>query len=207
MFQGPQMSKCRGRWPNHSCKDERGRGSLPGIAGVWPLGHRLVLQPLVWNEPHPITGSQCLAAKEIQIQGPGPAIRMRWIRTFYFPGACVCPSPEPQPLECVEKGEDKGPFLLSPPELPTCSASLSLSLESTAQKHVSFTLKRSFTSISSRWQLEQNGNLCLQRGSPKWAEVGRRGHSPKGLLCREIPAAGSELEINVSRSRKQMKNS
>lgn len=59
------------------------------------------------NQPHPVVGSRCLAAKDILTQGPGPAIGMRWIRSFQFPEAYVCPSPKPQPLEDVEKGEDR----------------------------------------------------------------------------------------------------
>lgn len=108
LFQGTQMSKCKECCIlNHSCKDKQERGSL--LSDYLQLVHSLVLQPLVWKEPHPTVGSQCLAAKEIPIQSPDPAIGMRWVRTFQFPGPYVGPSPKPQPLEAVEN-EDQGLF-------------------------------------------------------------------------------------------------
>lgn len=54
--------------------------------------------------------SRCLAVKDLLIQGPGPAVGMSWIKIFQFPVAYICLSPKPQPLEDVEKGEDKGHF-------------------------------------------------------------------------------------------------
>lgn len=134
---------------SHSCEGEQGRGRPP--SGCWCLavGQQFVLQLFVWKEPHPVEGSWCLAAKEILIQDPGPAIGTSWIRVFQFLGGLrLCITQTTALGGCGERRR-QGPFLLSPPELPTYSASLPLSLESTAWKHVSFTLKCSFSSLSS----------------------------------------------------------
>lgn len=54
--------------------------------------------------------------------------------------------------------------------------------------------------------LEQNGNLC-NKGPQVSGGGGRGGLRLEGQLCRETPAAGSKLEKNLVRNRKQMKNS
>lgn len=149
MTQRPQMSKCK-EYGDPESFLWRWAGKRSSAKWLLVCGSRsTVCAPALWKEPHPVEGSWCLAAKEILIQDPGPAIGTSWIRVFQFLGGLrLCITQTTALGGCGERRR-QGPFLLSPPELPTYSASLPLSLESTAWKHVSFTLKCSFSSVSS----------------------------------------------------------
>lgn len=163
LFQGPQMSKCTvysdsepflQRWAGET---ESAKWSL--VLGGWSTVRGSRSQ--VWNKLHVVTGFLRLGSQRNTDSGPRPAIGTSWIKIFQFPAACVCLSPKPQPLEVWRR--EKTRAISSQCRRTAHSSSLPLSWESTARKHVSCSLKCSFTSVSSGFSETQWKSLPAGR--------------------------------------------
>jgi hypothetical protein len=202
LFQDPQMSKGEVRSDSESfLQKESGKG--------WSAKWQLVFGSPHFCVPDPLSGRSYFL--------PGPpdawqpkkrwsgdkALPQRWTGLELFTSLRLTSFHHQITVSGWCRERERRSFPLSLQKLPTQLPYLALSLESTVQKYVNYTYRAHLpvsASAGTEWK-------SAEKKVPRWVRVGTGDHSLDRQLCRDFPAATSELEENTFWSWEQTENS